>query len=110
MYPNKVFDCISAARPVILAIDGTARELLARAQSEVYVALENAGEFAQAVLSFKQDPGFRQQCGQRGLSFVRQHFARDVLAEKYLDVLMNKVMKNGRGRAICTWTSAERTL
>ena len=97
VYPNKVFDYMSAARPVIVAIDGAARKLIEDAGAGIYVEPENAEEFANAVLKLKDKPRLCNEYGENGLNFVKQKFARDILASRYMDILTSKVVcvKNG---------------
>jgi glycosyltransferase involved in cell wall biosynthesis len=92
VYPNKVFDYMVAAKPVIISIDGVARKLIEDADSGIYVEPENAQEFAEAVLALKENPQLCSEYGQNGLNFVRQHYSRASLADKYLDILVNKVV------------------
>jgi len=100
VYPNKVFDYMAAAKPTILAIDGVARELIQKADAGIYVEPENAEEFAQAVLHLRDNARLRQQYGENGLEFVRRHFARDTLAEKYLNLLQEKVIAEPMEKAL----------
>ena len=92
VYPNKVFDYMSAARPVIVAIDGAARKLIEDAGAGIYVEPENAEEFANAVLKLKDKPRLCNEYGENGLNFVKQKFARDILASRYMDILTSKVV------------------
>ncbi len=100
VYPNKIFDYMSAARPVIVAIDGVTRKLVEDSGAGIYVEPENPNEFAEAVLRFKNDPILCEQCGQKGRNFVSEHFDRNVHAVKYMDILQNKVIRNKRQRAV----------
>ena len=100
VYPNKVFDYMSAAKAIIIAIDGVARELVEDAGAGLYVEPENAAEFVRAVRKLKDDPQFRKQCGINGFKFVSANFARGVLADKYMQILINKVAAEGKQRAV----------
>ncbi len=86
-YPNKVFDYMAAARPVVIGIDGVARKLVEDAQAGVYAEPENPEAFAKAVLTLKGDAELASRCGERGLAYVREHFSREKLAEKYMHIL-----------------------
>ncbi|MHC4214884.1 MAG: glycosyltransferase family 4 protein, partial [Planctomycetota bacterium] len=98
VYPNKVFDYMAAARPVIIGIDGVARKLIEDADAGIYVEPENASDFAEAVLRLRNDPQLCNRYGGNGLKFVSEYFARSVLAEKYIDILNNNVvLKKKRG-------------
>lgn len=87
VYPNKVFDYMACARPTILAIDGVARELVEDAGAGVYVEPENPAAFAAAVQRLRSDPAEAERMGRRGREYVVRHFARDALADKYIDEL-----------------------
>ncbi|MHC4555698.1 MAG: glycosyltransferase family 4 protein [Planctomycetota bacterium] len=100
VYPNKVFDYMSGARPIIIAIDGAARELIENAGAGLYVEPEDPKQFSQAVLRFKEDPDFCKDCAQSGLKFVSEHFARSALAVKYMGILENEVMCKPKERAL----------
>ena len=92
VYPNKVFDYMSAKRPIILAIDGVARKLIEDARSGIYVEPENTQIFIDAVLKLKADPILCKEYGENGLQFVKENFNRSVLANKYLEIIINKVV------------------
>ena len=83
---------MSAARPVIVAIDGVTRKLIAGARAGIYVEPENAEEFADAVLKLKKEWQLRHKHGENGLSFLKQNFARDTLADNYMHIITNKVV------------------
>ena len=100
VYPNKVFDYMSGARPIIIAIDGAARELIEKAGAGLYVKPEDPKQFAQVVQRFKEEPDFRKDCAQSGLKFVSEHFARSSLAVKYLCILESEVMCKQKERAL----------
>ncbi len=100
VYPNKVFDYMSAAKPVIIGIDGVAKKLVEDASSGIYVEPENPRAFAEAVLKLRQNPQLCAQFGNSGLDFVRKNFDRNVLAAKYIDILVNKVLPDKTKRAV----------
>jgi len=93
VYPNKVFDYMSAARPTIVGIDGVARKLVEDGKAGIYTEPENAEEFVAAVLKLKGDPELCKKYGKKGLSFVKKHFDRRVLADKYLGILTKRVVR-----------------
>jgi len=87
VYPNKVFDYMSAARPIIIAIDGAARKLVEQARAGLFAEPENPQAFAQAVLDLKNNTELANRCGQNGRDFVQKNFVREELADKYLTIL-----------------------
>jgi glycosyltransferase involved in cell wall biosynthesis len=91
VYPNKVFDYMAAARPVVLGIDGVARKLVEQAGAGLFVEPEDPQAFAAAVGRLADDPDRAAQMGERGRAYVREHFSRAVLAQRYLGVLQSLV-------------------
>lgn len=88
VYPNKVFDYMSCARPVLLAIDGVARKMVCDdAQAGVFVKPEDPRAIADAILALGADPAGRQRMGESGRRWVSANVSRPSLAAKYLDVL-----------------------
>src|SRR5680860_967687 len=87
VYPNKVFDYMSCARPTIVAIDGVARELVEDAQAGLFVPPEGHQELAQAVLDLKAQPALAAEMGQNGRRFVEENFDRAQLAQAYARLL-----------------------
>ncbi|PUB10188.1 glycosyltransferase family 4 protein [Paenisporosarcina sp. OV554] len=93
VYPNKVFDYMSCAKPILLGIDGVARQLIEESKSGYYVDPENAKEFAEKIRELKGNPSHLEELGISGLEFVSKNFSREVLAMRYIDEL-EKVVKS----------------
>lgn len=91
VYPNKVFDYMSCAKPVIIAIDGVARRLIEGARAGIYVEPENIEEFKKAVLKLYNNPSLCVEYGQNGYEYVKKHFSRESLADQYEVVLQGMV-------------------
>ena len=77
---------MSAAKPIIIGIDGIARKLIEEAQAGEFSEPEDPERFAQAVIDIKNRPDLKA-LGERGLKYVEANFNRDRLADKYLDIL-----------------------
>jgi glycosyltransferase involved in cell wall biosynthesis len=89
--PSKLFEVLAAGRPVIGAVRGEARDILARSGGAVLVEPERGDQLAQAVEQLRADPVLRAALGQRGRAFVEQHYDREVLAARYLELLRTVV-------------------
>ena len=88
VYPNKVFDYMSSARPVILAIDGVARKLVCdQAQAGLFAEPENGSAIAAALRRLSADPEACAQMGQNGRTWVVANASRTALASRYLTAL-----------------------
>lgn len=88
VYPNKVFDYMSCAKPVLLAIDGVAREMVCdHAQAGVFAEPENPRAIADAILRLAADPDLCRKMGESGRRWVAANVSRPALAQRYLEVL-----------------------
>ncbi|PYR01960.1 MAG: glycosyltransferase WbuB [Acidobacteria bacterium] len=85
--PSKMFESMAAARAIVLAVDGEARQVLERAGAGLAVAPGNAAALADAVRRLAADPELRQTLGAAGSRFVERDFSRRTWAHRYLDVL-----------------------
>lgn len=87
-YPNKVFDYMAAARPVICAIDGVIREVIESANAGLFVPPGNPVALAEAVLSLYRDQENARLMGRNARDYAILHFDRKTIAmemEKILD-------------------------
>jgi glycosyltransferase involved in cell wall biosynthesis len=94
VYPNKVFDYMSAAKPIIIGIDGAARKLVEDAGAGIFAEPENEQSFVEAIMFLKEDAQRRQLLGERGRKFVQENFARQVLSDKYLKIVSRVAEKS----------------
>ncbi|MBS4204805.1 glycosyltransferase family 4 protein [Lederbergia citrea] len=92
VYPNKVFDYMSCAKPILLGIDGVARKLVEESRSGYYVDPENPIEFKKKILELYQNQQLQKQLGENGLAYVQENFSRENLAKKYANEI-KKVAK-----------------
>jgi glycosyltransferase involved in cell wall biosynthesis len=87
VYPNKVFDYMAAARPVVLAIDGVIREVVESASGGIIVPPGNAESLADAIRSLARNPHVGRNLGQNGRRYVEQHFDRRAVAAQMTSLI-----------------------
>jgi glycosyltransferase involved in cell wall biosynthesis len=89
--PTKMLEFMSCARPVILGVDGQARQILEEAGAGVFIEPENVPELVNAInrLSANRELGFAR--GRKGREYILRNFSRDHTAEKYIDLLRSLV-------------------
>lgn len=92
VYPNKVFDYMSCAKPILLGIDGVARELVEESKCGVYVDPEDTIQFKETILELYENREKLSEMGLQGYEYVQKHFSRKVLADKYIQEI-EKVIK-----------------
>lgn len=85
--PSKMFESMAAARPVVLAVGGEARQLLDGSGAGIAVAPGDARALADAVRRLAGDAGLRRTMGAAGVRFVEQEFSRRTWAHRYLRIL-----------------------
>ena len=98
--PSKMFEAMAMARPIILGVEGEARQLLDDAGAGIAITPESASELAAAVVRLADDPALAARFGQSGLAHVRENYDRSTLALRYLDVMATTMARfQGNGRA-----------
>src|SRR5262249_17446746 len=79
--PSKMYEAMACARPLVLAVDGEARELIERqAGAAVHVEPENARALADTLVRLRERPERVRALGANGRTYVRAHFDRNKLA------------------------------
>jgi lipopolysaccharide/colanic/teichoic acid biosynthesis glycosyltransferase len=97
VYPNKVFDYMACARPVIVAIDGIARQLVCEdAEAGLFATPEDGLALAAAILRLRNDPMLASRMGQSGREWVSHNADRRSLARRYLTVLIHLTERPAR--------------
>jgi len=94
--PSKLFEVLAAGRPIVGAVRGEARQILLRSGGGLAVEPEDGAAIAAAVARLRADPALRTSLGASGRAFVEQHYDRDVLARRYLDLLGEVVGRRQR--------------
>jgi glycosyltransferase involved in cell wall biosynthesis len=85
--PSKLFDAWACGCPVVLGVEGEARELVRAAEAGVCVEPENGAALADAVLELKGDPARRRRLGENGGRFVAAGYSRGAHARQLAGVL-----------------------
>lgn len=94
-YPNKVFDYMAAARPVVLAIDGVIRQVIEAANGGIPVPPGNPQAMADAVRTLYSNRPRSQEMGQMARAYVIKFFDRNQQATQFGEL----VQEVGRKRA-----------
>ena len=97
--PSKLFEIMASRRPVIGALAGESAELITRAKAGFVVPPERPEDLAEAILRMRDTPvDVRTQMGMNGRRHVEEHFDREKLAARYLDILRSvRSGSNSRG-------------
>lgn len=80
--PSKLFDAWACQRPVLLSVEGEARQILEQAEGGLFVPPEDPQALVEALRRLQAQPSLRRQMGSAGLAYTRAHHSRRALAEK----------------------------
>ena len=96
--PTKMLEFMACGRPVILGVDGHARQVLEQAKAGVFVEPEDAGALGEAVMRLAADPVLGETMGRNGRHHVLRYFSRRDSAKLYLELLQD-LSGTSEGRA-----------
>jgi colanic acid biosynthesis glycosyl transferase WcaI len=85
--PAKALVMMAAAKPVVLAAEGEAAELVARAEAGFVVPPENPPALAGAIRSLLSDPDAARVMGLNGRTFIQQNLEWSLLVRNWLSEL-----------------------
>lgn len=94
--PSKLFDLMCCARPVLLMVDGEARQLLEAADGGVYVPAEDGPALADAIRALMKDPARREEMGRNGRAHVLAHYVRDRQAAALEQIVVSAASGSAR--------------
>jgi colanic acid biosynthesis glycosyl transferase WcaI len=87
--PSKIFDAWACGRPVLLSIDGEAREIIESVEGGIFIPPEDPAKMAEALIKLRDSPTEITAMGEKGLIYTRQNHSRASLAEKLILHLEN---------------------
>lgn len=88
--PNKLFDFLASAKPIVVAGAGETSELVASAGCGRIGVAEDALAMAKSIIELAQLPHReRMAIGARGRDYVFEHYDRNKLSERFLKILAN---------------------
>jgi len=91
--PTKLLEYMACERPVIVAVDGHARQIVEEAGAGVFVEPENSQALVKGILDVAATPERRRKMGASGRQFILNKFSREETAQEYIRVL----------EALATW-------
>jgi glycosyltransferase involved in cell wall biosynthesis len=85
--PTKLLEYMACERPVIVAVDGQARQIVEEASAGIFVEPENSQDLVKAVVDLAEDPERRRLMGASGRQYIVNRSSREKTARDYLTVL-----------------------
>lgn len=92
--PTKMLEFLSCAKPVILGVEGQARQLMEGARGGIAIEPENADALVRAMERLENAQEEREAMGRSGRTYVLERCSRGSTAKAYLEVLETVVDAN----------------
>jgi colanic acid biosynthesis glycosyl transferase WcaI len=93
--PTKMLEFMACGVPVLLGVDGQARQVVEQAEAGVFIEPEDDTALVHAVTRLYLDLGLRKTLGDNGRKYIVDHLSRERTAKIYTAVLEN-VIRNGK--------------
>jgi glycosyltransferase involved in cell wall biosynthesis len=81
--PSKIFESMAMRKPILLGVEGEARDLVEEAGAGVAFAPEDVDGLVAGVLRLRNDPTLCARLAADGYAYVHAHHDRRVLARRY---------------------------
>ena len=85
--PTKMLEFMSCARPVILGVDGQARQILEAASAGIAIEPESPEALAVAIQTLYENKGLGCSLGRQGRGYILENCSRASTAERYVKVM-----------------------
>ncbi|MGB8013831.1 MAG: glycosyltransferase family 4 protein [Terriglobales bacterium] len=85
--PTKLLEYMACERPVIVAVDGQARQIVEEAGAGVFVEPEDSQALVRAIVDLEENPEQRRQMGASGRQYIVNKSSREKTARDYIAVL-----------------------
>jgi glycosyltransferase involved in cell wall biosynthesis len=89
--PSKIFESSAMGKPILLGVDGEARELVERYGAGVFFQPEDEADFIDKIRQLKDDPGVYNRCVQGGEALASA-YSRDGLAQMMSAAISGRVV------------------
>ncbi len=99
VYPSKMSEAMAMECPVILGVEGEAKDVLEAAGAGIAITPESAQELAAAVRSLADDPARAAAYGRSGRAYADQNLDRAKVAARFLTLLDDVAARRPIGEA-----------
>ncbi len=89
--PSKMFEIWATGKPIILGVRGHAAAMTQASGGGIVVTPEDPAELAAALKRIAADPKAASAMGMSGRAHVMTDYNRDVLADRYLDIMADTI-------------------
>lgn len=86
--PSKIFEAMIMRKPIIIGVQGEARKLVEEAGAGIGMTPEDPDDLVKAVRYLKANAAVCRTMAEQGFAYVRQHFDREKLAQRYWNLFL----------------------
>jgi len=88
--PSKIFENLSMKKPILLGVEGEAKELfIDKGNCGLFFDPENFEDLSLKILQLYQNKHLSKEFSENGYRFVRENFTRDIITETFLKLLLD---------------------
>jgi len=84
--PSKIFESAACKVPIIIGVDGFAKQFVETAKAGIYFESENADELVNAVLKFYNNKNLIKELGENAYNNIALKYNRDSQAKEYIKI------------------------
>ncbi|MGB3145039.1 MAG: glycosyltransferase family 4 protein, partial [Maribacter sp.] len=92
--PNKLFDSLSAGKPIVVNSKGWTKTMVETHHCGIYVDPESPIEFANKILELKKDPDSLAEMGKNARKLAESTYDKSILCAQFADVVERMLPKN----------------
>jgi glycosyltransferase involved in cell wall biosynthesis len=81
--PSKMFEAMAAGVPIVLSVDGEAKQLIKTADAGICVEPENAEHIAEAILTLYRNRDEARRLGANGRQYVTRNYDSKQIAQAF---------------------------
>lgn len=85
--PSKIFETMAMGRPIIMGVDGDARDIVMEAGAGVEMEPDSPESLVQCIEKLTDSPELARHISRSARKYVAKHYNRDGLATRYLHLL-----------------------
>lgn len=90
--PNKLFDTLSAGKPVIVNSSGWTKEMVETGGCGLYVDPKHSSDLAKNILYLKDNPEIVQEMGENARKLAENKYDKTILCKEFADIV-NSISK-----------------
>ena len=85
--PNKLFDSLSAGKPIIVNSPGWTKDLVRSVKCGLFVRPENHDELVESILTLKNNPDLAKQMGENSRALAENKYDKSILCAQFAEVI-----------------------